>query len=319
MSLFQNTMNETQGPRADGFGFGMMAIVVEIMSVWGDVSSALIRSAHMPLEAYRWWFERFYDSKTQQLETWVRSLPECFVYNSTNADNSLRLGTAANFFSVHILFHATLMRLNRHVRSDGVPDNIIEGNIRRTRYHATEILRMATALCRLHHEPPYQLSHACIEERNVQGTMLSIPHLCYAILSAADVMSALGVVAEIRECVLYLHSGLEVVDDVCRFWDIARPQSRLLRARLNSLTLFSRDVESSSSTNKMLFKIDGQSMDSAIYSGSLEQNRMVGSAGDLIYGLPYHQHFKALGMDAASIRSDNVALLRDVHDVHTGE
>lgn len=307
MPLFQDMMNDSHGPRADRSGFGFMAVLVEIMSVWGDVSSSLIRAAHMPLDTYRWWFERFYDSKTQQVETWMRSLPESFAYNATNVENNFRLGRAGNFFSVHILYHATLMRLNRHVRAEGVPGNTIDGNTRRTRYHGTEILRMVTTLSRLHHEPRPQLSHATVE-RNMQRTMLPIPHLSYAILSAADVVTALGVVADIRECVLYLQCGLDVVEDMCRFWDIARPQSRLLRVRLNSLAAFPKDVESSG-VNKMFFKIDGQSMDSAVYSGTLEQNRMVGSAGDLIYGLPYHRHFKALGIEAASIHSDNVVLL----------
>lgn len=293
-------MNDSVSFQSDRSGFGLMAILIEIISLWGDVTSHICRSAHMPREAYRTWFEGYYISVMRQAENWVNSLPGHCTNNITNMENSLRSGKVDHFVSIHVLYHATLLRLNRHVRHENLPETMAESNIRRARYHATEILRLSLTLSRFN------------SKSSTPRTMFSTPYINYAILSAADVLSAFGFVADMPECISLLNGGLDVIDDICRFWDVARPQSRLLRVRANSLATAAREL-STINNRKLGFAVDGPSMDAAVYSGSLEHNRAVASAGDLIYDLPLQRHFKALGVEEALIHSDHILVIKETH------
>ncbi|KAL1970749.1 hypothetical protein VTN77DRAFT_2583 [Rasamsonia byssochlamydoides] len=305
---FQNKMNDSGSFQSDRSGFGLMAVLIEIISLWGEVSSHIGRSAHMPRETYRVWFEGYYASVMKQAEHWMNSLPRHCTYNTTNMENSMRSGRADHFVSIHMLYHATLLRLNRHVRHENLPEPMVDSNIRRTRYHATEILRMSLALGHFNHESrPSRPSVESFAPR----TMLSTPYISYAILSAADVLSAFGFMADLSECISLLNGGLDIIDDICRFWDIARPQSRLLNIRANSLATSVQGISPTVKNRKLGFALDGPSMDAAVYSGSLEHNRTVASAGDLIYDLPLQRHFKALGMEEALIHSDNILLIKE--------
>lgn len=302
-------MNDALSFQSDRSGFGLMAILIEIISLWGDVTSHICRSAHMPREAYRAWFEGYYISVMRQAETWMNSLPSHYTNTMANMENSIRSGKVDNFVSIHMLYHATLLRLNRHVRHENLPETMVDSNIRRARYHATEILRMSLTLSHFNSESrPSRSSPESFAPRSI----FSAPYINYAILSAADVLSAFGFVADMSECISLLNGGLDVIDDICRFWDVVRPQSRLLRIRANSLATAVRDI-SMLNNRKLGFALDGPSMDAAVYSGSLEHNRAVASAGDLIYDLPLQRHFKALGMEEALIHSDHILLVKETH------
>jgi hypothetical protein len=303
---FQNKMNCSVPLQSERSTFGSMAILIEIVSLWGEVSSHICRSPHMSRETYGVSFEGFYASVMKKADNWTSSLPGHWTYSIANMEHSIRSGRADHFVSIHMLYHATLLRLNRHVRHENLHETMVDSNIRRTRYHATEILRMSLALSRFHHESHSRPSR----EAFIPRTMFATPFINYAILSAADVISAFGFVAEMSECISLLNGGLEVIEDICRFWDVARPQSRLLRIRVNSLTAAAKDLLRWKN-QKLWFALDGASMDAAVYSGSLEHNRTAASAGDLIYGFPLQRHFKALGMEEALIHSENILLIKE--------
>lgn len=113
-----------------------MAFLIELMAIWGDVSLHVIRLPHMPPEAYARLAEEFHTTIVHKTNTWMTRLPEHLTFSSINLERSIRARTADTFISIHLFYHATLMKLYRHARYQSLRAEVLSQYIHRARYHA---------------------------------------------------------------------------------------------------------------------------------------------------------------------------------------
>jgi len=305
---FRNEINDCEPLEQDNrSALSPMAFLVEIVSLWSDVSHHVFRSPHISAKTYRKIFEDFYETIVKRSEEWITNLPSHFSYSMANMERSIRAGSADAFISIHMLYHVMLMKLNRHARHEHLPADMVERNIRRARHHAIEILRISVALTQFNHEHgqvrPYN-------ESSSPRSIFSTPLATYVILSATDVLSAAGFIADISECISLINGGLDLVEDLCQFWDSARTQLRLMRMRVEAISLALKDQ--TRLDGKLGFAIEGSALDSRVRLGFLQHEHAGPVNGDLVYGLSRERYINALGLGECSISKENILWIKEL-------
>ncbi|KAK9579135.1 hypothetical protein V6Z96_001101 [Aspergillus fumigatus] len=278
-----------------------MALLIEMVSLWGEVTDHVFRLSLVPMESNTTPFEEFYTTICQRADAWVARLPEHLRFSTLNMERSFRARRPDPFFSIHLLFHATMMKLNRHARGHDYRAAFVSRQVRTARTHAAETLRIALALA--HYTGEYDASRMAIDSTPSQATILN-PFLGYVILSAVDIISAAGLVADMPECVKLIRGGLEAVKELGRFWESSLPLVSLIETRLESLMEILHDP--TKLDQKMVFAAKGHSLDSRT------QKQQSPITDDLFYGaLPHDRLFNALGSEVAPLTESNILWIRE--------
>ncbi|KAL1877155.1 hypothetical protein Plec18167_004841 [Paecilomyces lecythidis] len=303
---FENTLDRPQTLKVDERPpLSAMSSLIELAFQWGEVTNHVIRSPHIPQKAYTTWLEEFHGNVVRRLEESNISLPEAFIYSMANMERSIRTGKSDMFVSVHMLYHAVLMRLHRHIRYDYLSGEAAHINIGRARHHAAEILRISLAVTQLNsgYEPSPSTT-----ETSTRRVIFSYPLISYLILCAIDVLSAAGLTTDLSECISLIHSGLDVIDDLCRFWESSRIHSRLIERRLEAMISAARNE--TKLDDKVGFIVDAPPLYSraGLYAPKVEPG--TATDFDIIYGFPRDQYLRALGLDA-SISKEDVLWIRE--------
>lgn len=304
---FQNTLDRWETPKlAERSSLSAMSHLIELAFQWGEITNHAIRSPHVPHQTYKAWFEEFYGKVIRRLEDSNINLPEDFAYSMANMERSIRAGKSDMFLTVHMLYHAVLMKLNRHVRYEYLPEEAARINIHRARHHAAEILRISLAVTQLNSE--YGLSASGMEISTRRIT-LSSPIISYLILSATDVLSATGLMTDLTECISLIHSGLDVIDDLCRFWEVARMHSKLIERRLDAMISAARNEMKLD--DKVGFIVDGLPLytRAGLYGPKVEPGTTTDC--DVVYGFPRDQYLRALGLNTSISRDDVLWIKED--------
>ncbi|PYI07978.1 C6 transcription factor [Aspergillus sclerotiicarbonarius CBS 121057] len=303
---FQSFLNQAPAsPENDTASLSAMALLIEIMSLWGDVSDHVFRLSLVPPEAYNKLFEDFYTTVVGRADEWAAGLPDHLTFSAVNMERSIRTKKADAFMSIHLLYHATLMALNRHARYQNLRLDTIERHIRTMRNHAVEILRISLALMRYASE--YEPSRIILEPGTARGTILN-PFLGYVIVSATDVLSAAGLMVDMPESVNLIRGGFEAVRELTRFWSGALPLATLIEKRLEAM---SEGLRQPDSDRKVAFLTTGPSLDSQVRAGVQKQQDLPTSE-DLMYGgLPREQLFGALGPGDAPFSSETILWIKE--------
>lgn len=272
-----------------------MALLIEMVSLWGEVSDHVFRLSLVPVESSTTPFEDFYATICQRADAWIARLPEHLRFSAVNMERSVRARKPDPFFSIHLFYHAIMMKLNRHARGQDSRAESVSRHVRLARTHAAETLRIALALA--HYTAEYDASRMA-DSAPSQASILN-PFLGYVILSAVDILSAAGLVADMPECVKLIRGGLEAVKELGRFWESSLPLVSLIETRLEQLTEILRDP--TKLDHKMVFVVKGHSLDSQI------QKQKSPITDDLFYGaLPHDRLFSALGLEDASWTESNI-------------
>lgn len=284
-----------------------MAILIDILSLWGDVSDHVFRLSLIPAEAYSRLFEEFHSTTVRRSEEWSARLPEHLTFTAINMERSIRAKKADAFISIHLLYHATLMKLNRHARYQNLPDSMVDRYIHTTRSHAVEVLRICLALLRYASE--YESSRMVMDTTPQRGTILN-PFMGYVILSAVDVLSAGGLMVEISECMNLIRGGLAAVRELSRFWDGSIPLVGVIESRLESMAAcLHRPLETE---GKVVFLTSSPSLDSQVRTSVQKQD--IPGIEDLMYGgLPRERLFRALDVGNVSYSEELVLWISDVN------
>ncbi|KAF7588854.1 hypothetical protein BBP40_005071 [Aspergillus hancockii] len=304
---FQSFLNQTPvSPEDELSGVSAMALLIEVMAIWGDVSDHVFRLSLIPADAYRKLFEEFHSSIVRRSDELISRLPDHLTFTALNLERGIRTKKADTFVEIHLLYHATLMKLNRHARRRNLPEATIDWHIHTTRNHAAEILRIALTLMRYATE--YEPSRLAMEPAIAKGVLLS-PYLGYVIVSAVDVLSAGGLMVDMPETVSLIRGGLEAVRELSRFWAGSVPLISLIESRLDSLT--EHRHHPLMSEGKVAFIVSGPSLDSQVRTGTQKQDPP--SNEDLMYGgLPRERFFGALGAGSnVPFLEDNILWIRD--------
>ncbi|KAF9885431.1 hypothetical protein FE257_012953 [Aspergillus nanangensis] len=303
---FQPFLNQLPvSPEDEVSGISAMAILIEVMSLWGDVSDHVFRLSLIPAEAYGRLFEDFHSTIVRRADEWTARLPDHLIFTAMNMERSIRAKKADAFISIHMLYHATLMKLNRHARYQNLPDALVDRHVHTTRTHAVEILRISHALLR--YASDYESTRITLEPAPVKGTILN-PFLGYVILSAVDVLSAGGLMVEISECTNLIRSGLAAVRELGRFWDGSIPLASLIETRLEAMTEYLHHPMEAD--GKLAFLTNSASLDSQVRSCTYRQD--IPGNEDLMYsGLPRERLFRALDVGSTSFAEDIILWVID--------
>ncbi|KAH1306653.1 hypothetical protein KXX11_006742 [Aspergillus fumigatus] len=192
-------------------------------------------------------------------------------------------------------------RVCEHARGHDYRAAFVSRQVRTARTHAAETLRIALALA--HYTGEYDASRMAIDSTPSQATILN-PFLGYVILSAVDIISAAGLVADMPECVKLIRGGLEAVKELGRFWESSLPLVSLIETRLESLMEILHDP--TKLDQKMVFAAKGHSLDSRT------QKQQSPITDDLFYGaLPHDRLFNALGSEVAPLTESNILWIRE--------
>lgn len=272
-----------------------MAYLIQIISIWGDVSLNVFRLAHTPSDSYARLAEEFHAVLTGRIDTWMKSLPEHLYFSAVNLERASVANKADVFVSIHMFHHATLMKLYRHARYTSLRPDVLIHYVHRARYHAVETLRIALSVMQYTSETR-------------QSALLS-PFLGYVILSAVDVLSTAGLVNELPDCISLIRSALGVIQIMGRYWASSLDLADAIQKRLHSMVACLNDRPRLQ--DKIGFAIDGPSLEMKVrasvspsYSGPVDEDMFNGSMhkGILV---------RAMRADDLMVPETSIIVLRD--------
>ncbi|KAI9767008.1 MAG: hypothetical protein M1840_005967 [Geoglossum simile] len=203
-------------PNQERVSLGPMAILVKISFIWGEVLAEIYRAANRPNGWCAATYETFYSKTQRQLSLWLTDLPPDMVYSKENMGLSAKSGYLGAFLTIHSLYHATKMKLNRYVRVDHLSREQVIENLRQLDKHAREQLDMMT-----------RFRHGLQLEE-----LLGTPFTGYATFSACDVLSAKVPKDKFPEAIKLLLSGLSMLETLQRHWHICKKHRAWILRRI---------------------------------------------------------------------------------------
>ncbi|CAG8013372.1 unnamed protein product [Penicillium olsonii] len=305
---FQSFLNYSPtSPESDRSTLSAMAFMIEIMAVWGDVSLHVTRLPHIPPEAYNRFSEDFHVTTVQKATHWINRLPDYLTFSSMNMERNIRQRKADTFISIHLFYHASLMKLYRHTRYQALRPEMLVQYIHRARFHAIEIIRIALAFDQYSKE--IKSSRLATEPSAPQISLLN-PFLGYLILSAVDVLGAAGLASQLHECISYTRSALETIQELSRYWDSSLQLVTVIQRRL--VVMIDCLNERSVIEEKQGFALEGPSLESKAHTGGLLSQPPTSPSEDLFSGsMPKEVLLNALRVDETLISASNIAWIRD--------
>ncbi|KAL4771815.1 hypothetical protein BDW60DRAFT_223274 [Aspergillus nidulans var. acristatus] len=307
--FFQNFLNQVPSESHELSNLSVLALLIDVISIWGDVSDHVFRLSLIPADSYNELFEDFYTAIVRRSDQWLSRLPNHLTFTAANLERSIQARNIDHFISIHLLYHAALLKLNRYARAQLLRPGMAKQYVHTARNHAAEILRTALALER--YASDHNVSPMTADPSPRAGTLLLDPFLGYIIVSAVDVLSAGGLVIDLPECINLIRGGLDVVRDLNSFWNSTKPLVSATESRLEALIEAHHSISTSRTTHegRVVFLFDGPSLDSQIQNGVQKQDSSVNE--DLLYGyLPREQLFLAFGVVDVSYSLRNVVWVR---------
>ncbi|KAL4790300.1 hypothetical protein BDV19DRAFT_402229 [Aspergillus venezuelensis] len=287
--FFQSFLNQVPSQDSDLSGLSAMALLIDVTSIWGDVSDHVLRLSLISAESYNQVFEEFYGSMVRRSDQWLSRLPDHLAFTVVNLERSIQCRKIDSFISIHLLYHAALLKLNRHARSQLLRPGKAKQYVHAARNHAAEILRTALALVR--YVSDYNVSPLTTEP-SPKENLLS-PSIAYVILSAVDVLSAGGAIIDLPQCINLISAGLDVVRELGYYWAGTKTLASTIEARLDAMMAAQQQM--ASGCDKVAFLFDGSSLDSQVQNDV--QRHDMSTNEDLLYGgLPREQLFDAFGL-----------------------
>lgn len=214
-----------------------MAYYAQIASIWGDVLANIYRSPHQSVERYSADHEAFHITIHQRLHSWQSNLPEYLRYNASNTNASIENGYLGTFISLHTVYHATIMKLNRNIRHAHLSSAIVKRSLHEARHHALQLLEILQTLSRA--ERPKATTSVPLQTDQQQQLRIpfSTPFAGYAVLTAIDILSAGGSLerSAFTSILRTMDGGMRVVEELSQFWSSARAQCKAIWRRVEQL------------------------------------------------------------------------------------
>lgn len=273
---------------ADRSLLGAMGYHAQISSIWGEVLANIYRSSHRWDFDYAEKYEEFYNRLNCQLSRWMSRLPPELTNSQVNTDRSIREGYIGTYIGLHTLYHATLMKLNRHCRWKLLSPDAVERNIRKAHHHATEVLHIVQTLTRTDRK---------VRLPDVEFAF-STPFTSYSVLTAVDILSAGGFLEDLPQLCQLLDSGLEVVTELAGFWSIARRHKSSILSRI-------KDIGDS---------VQDPAGDKRVFATDRPMDTTFPKEEDIIYAVPRERMHKALGIDDVAIEDDAILRVKSSHE-----
>lgn len=210
---------------------GDMAYLCLISAVWGEVLTFTGRATRRPDNGYERHYEAFYVKIYEKLNAWHAMLPANLRYSPQNLDNSIIEGYAGTFLSIHALYHATIIRLNRHVRVRALSTEQIRRNIEQSFHSASNCLSMMHSLAAVNRQQ--RLAPNAASE-----FLFSTPFPGYALMLSIDVLTSAGTFVTLSNLIETIGISMACIDELAGFWASARAQQKAVSNRLQQVTDF---------------------------------------------------------------------------------
>jgi hypothetical protein len=206
---------------------GHMAHLCLISTLWGEVLTFTSRATRRPNSTYERHYDTFYTGINEKLEAWHAMLPEDLRYNPRNLDNSITGGYAGTFVSIHALYCAAIIRLNRHIRVSILPVEKTRRNLERALRMASNFLSMMLSLAPVSRQrlPPAVASEF----------LFSTPFPGYALMLSVDVLTSAGLVSSLPTLIETLNTTMTCIDELAVFWASAKTQQKTISNRIKQL------------------------------------------------------------------------------------
>ena len=201
-----------------------VAWLVLAAAIWGDVTDYTFRASNRPNTTYRECYEAFYAQTHSRAQEWLSRLPAHLQYNETNLDRSIQQGSVGTFVSMHVLYHLSLIKLNRYMRHAVIPESVTR-NIRTANYHGHQILQIMTAL----HVARREI--ATPDQGQPAVCTFTTPFPGYGILAAIDVVSAGGLDSNLKTTLDEIDGALGCLLELAQYWNSAMDQLRSCQKR----------------------------------------------------------------------------------------
>ncbi|EUC36977.1 hypothetical protein COCCADRAFT_86876 [Bipolaris zeicola 26-R-13] len=208
---------------------GPMAHLCLISTLWGEVLTFTGRAARRPDTGYERHYETFYAKTYEKLDAWHAMLPEHLRYTMQNLDTSIIEGYAGTFVSIHALYCATTIRLNRHVRINALPADKICRNLKQAFFMASNFLSMMHSIAKVNRQQ--RLPAAAASE-----FLFSTPFPGYALMLSVDVLTSAGLFSTLPKLIETLSTSLSCIDELASFWSSAKTQQKTVSHRIKQLT-----------------------------------------------------------------------------------
>lgn len=302
---FQSVLNQaTLSAEDDRSSLSTMAYLIQILSIWGDVSHQTFRLSHTPSDRYAQLAEEVHMNTVRQTDDWTKRLPENLVFSALNLERACQAKKADVFVSIHMFYHATLMKLYRNVRHQSLRSDVLAEYVHRARYHAVETLRIAVAVLQYAKELETSQTFTDSSPRRIPFN----PFLGYVVLSAVDVLSAAGLVADLRDCVSFINGALGMIQVFGRYWDSSLELASTIQKRLDSMVECLNDR--ARTQDKLCFTSSGTSLETKAHKGAPSSSGVLDD--DVFYGtMPREVLLRAMRVDESSISEHNIVWLRD--------
>lgn len=215
---------------------GPMAYYAQISSIWGDVLANIYRSPHQSIQRYSADHEAFHITTHQRLSSWKASLPDYLSYSAFNAKASINNGYVGTFISLHTIYHATIIKLNRHIRYAHLSATSVTRAIRAATQHSLQLLEIMQTLTDAERQKGFTSNPLQAHQQQLK-IPFSTPFAGYAILIAMDVLSAAGSLDPdaLTNTFRIMNGCLKVIEGLSQFWASARAQRKVIRRRVEQL------------------------------------------------------------------------------------
>ncbi|KAL5116617.1 hypothetical protein ACEQ8H_005495 [Pleosporales sp. CAS-2024a] len=202
---------------------GLMAYLCLISALWGDVLTFTVRTARRPSSRYERHYEEFYSLMYGKFDAWYAMLPPNLQYSPSTLELSISEGYASIFVSLHALYNAAIITLNRHVRVDELAPERIRQNVERSFRHASDFLSMMLSLSPANRQPGLQFA-------------FTAPFPGYVLMLSVDVLTSAGLFSTLQQVIDAVCSSMSCLDELANFWASARAQHKTVSTRLTQLT-----------------------------------------------------------------------------------
>lgn len=208
---------------------GDMAMLADIVAVWGSVTSHAYASVNRQTNVYVEHYDRYFERTCQGMSNWVANLPVEFRYSHDNMLTALNGGYFSQFYIIHAIYCLVGMKLGRIGRVELLSDEVKRRNLRIAMFHARLYLSMISTLSKaIHANGGEDVDFA-----------LAQPFPGYAVINAVDILSSGGRAAALADMTnKELEAAKAVVEQKSNFWTISRKQQQLIDDRQGLLSAY---------------------------------------------------------------------------------
>jgi hypothetical protein len=206
---------------------GHMAYLCLVSAIWGEVLTFTGRASHGPVHGYEGHYEAFYTTTHRKLEAWRTMLPPNLQYSSQNLDDSILEGHAGVFMSLHSLYHAAIIRLNRHVRVEAMPTDKLRRNIEESFRSANTFMSMMRLLAAVNRQR--------LPLGATSDFWFTTPFSAYTMMLSIDVLTSAGAYSSMPSLIDTVGIATSCMDELAGFWASARAQQKAISSRLKRL------------------------------------------------------------------------------------